>query len=49
MVASTIKMYDRAVKGNIKVTNYPEAGHDLTENYKDPMINSWLLHYETKV
>ncbi|MFD0693134.1 prolyl oligopeptidase family serine peptidase [Paenibacillus sp. GCM10027628] len=30
-------------KGNVKLTIYPNAGHDLSETYADPLLYNWLL------
>jgi dipeptidyl aminopeptidase/acylaminoacyl peptidase len=42
-MVEAIKQYE----GNIKVTIYPDAGHDLTEIYNNPMIYDWLLQHKT--
>jgi len=44
-MVEAIKLY----QGNIKATIYPEAGHDLTDTYKDPMLYSWLLQHENSI
>ncbi|MFC5404739.1 prolyl oligopeptidase family serine peptidase [Cohnella soli] len=31
--------------GNVKLTVFPDAGHDLTDTYNDPMLYEWLLQH----
>jgi predicted peptidase len=34
----------RSAGGNVKLTIYPEAGHDAwTQTYNDPELYRWLL------
>ncbi|WP_261808032.1 prolyl oligopeptidase family serine peptidase [Paenibacillus sp. N3.4] len=32
-------------EGNVKLSIYPDAGHDLTETYNNPMLYDWFLQH----